>query len=42
MKLLSVIVQRGNAEMFRRSWLVIPCEQGMRYDAGFLVTGLMK
>ena len=37
MQLLSVTVQRGNAEMYRRSGLVISREQGLRYDAGFAV-----
>ena len=31
MQLLSVTVQRGNAEMYRRSGLVISREQGLRY-----------
>ena len=35
MQLLSVTVQRGNAEMYRRSGLVISQEQRLRYDAGF-------
>ena len=37
MQLLSVTVQRGNAEMYRRSGLVISREQGLRYDAAFAV-----
>ena len=41
MKLLSVTVQRGNAEMYRRSGLDISREQGLRYDAGFAVPVLM-
>ena len=35
MRLLSVTVQWGNAEMYRRSGPVISREQGLRYDAGF-------
>ena len=35
MQLLSVTVQPGNAEMYRRSDLIISREQGLRYDAGF-------
>ena len=31
MQLLSVTVQRGNAEMYRRSGLVTSREQGLRY-----------
>ena len=42
MQLLSVTVQRGNAEMYRRSGLVISREQGLRYDAGFAVPMLMS
>ena len=44
MKLLSVTVQRGNAEMYvdRRSGLIISREQGLRYDAGFAVPVLMS
>ena len=42
MQLLSVTVQRGNAEMYRRSGLVISREQGLRYDAGFAVPVLMS
>ena len=42
MQLLSVTVQRGNAEIFRRSGLVISREQGLRYDAGFAVPVLMS
>ena len=41
MQLLSVTVQRGNAEMYRRSGLVISREQGLRCDAGFAVPVLM-
>ena len=37
MQLLSVTVQRGNAEMYRRSGPVISGGQGFRYDAGFAV-----
>ena len=33
MQLLSVTVQRGNAEMYRRGGLVVSREQGLRYDA---------
>ena len=39
---LSVTVQQGNAEMYRRSGLVILREQGLRYDAGFAVPVLMS
>ena len=42
MQLLSVTVQRGNAEMYRRSGLIISREQGLRYDAGFAVPALMS
>ena len=42
MRLLSVTVQRGNAEMYRRSALVISRGQGLRYDAGFAVAVLMS
>ena len=35
------ILQRGSAEMYRRSGLVMSCEQGMRYDAGFASPVLM-
>ena len=42
MELLSVTVQRGNAEMYRRSGLVISREQGLRYDAGLAVPVLMS
>ena len=38
MHLLSVTVQRGNAEMYRRSGLII---SRLRYDAGFAVPALM-
>ena len=41
-QLLSVAVQRGNAEMYRRSGLVISRDQGLRYDAGFAVPVLMS
>ena len=34
-------VQTGNAEMYRRSGLVISREQGLRCDAGFAVPVLM-
>ena len=40
MLLLSVTVQRGNAEMYRRSGLVISWERRLRYGAGFAVQGL--
>ena len=40
--LLSVTVQRGNPEMYRRSGLIISQEQGLRYDAGFAVPVLMS
>ena len=42
MQLLSVLVQRGNAEIVRRSGLVISREQGLRYDAGVAVPVLMS
>ena len=44
MQLLSVTVQRGNAEMHHGHWsgLVISREQGLRYDAGFAVPVLMS
>ena len=42
MQLLSVTVQRGNADMYRRSGLVISREPGLRYDAGFAVPVLMS
>ena len=42
MQLLSVTVQRGNAEMYRRSGLIISREQGLRYDAGFAEPVLMS
>ena len=42
MQLLAVMVQRGNAEMYRRSWLVISREQGWCYDAGLAVPVLMS
>ena len=42
MQLLSVTVQRGDAEMHRRRGLVISREQGLRYDAGFAVPVLMS
>ena len=41
-QMLSVQVQRGNAEMYHRSGLVISREQGLRYDAGFAVPVLMS
>ena len=42
MQLLSVSVQRGNAAMHRRSGLVVSCELGMRYDAGFAIPVVMS
>ena len=42
MQMQSVKVQRGNAEMYRRSGLVISREQGLRYDVGFAVLVLMS
>ena len=42
MQLLPVTVQRGNAEMYRRTGLVILREQGLRYDAGFVLPVLMS
>ena len=42
MQLLSGTVQRGNAETFRRSGLIISREQGVRYDAGFAAPVLMS
>ena len=42
MQVLSVMVQRGNAEMYRRSGLVISREQGLRYDAGFAMPVLIS
>ena len=41
MQLLSVTVQRGNAEMYRRSGLIISRQQGLRYDAGIAVPVFM-
>ena len=41
MQLLSVMVQRWNVEMYRRSGLIISCEQGLRHDAASAVTVLM-
>ena len=40
MQLLSVTVQRGNAEMYA-GVVIISREQGLRYDAGFAVPVLM-
>ena len=34
LRVLSVSLQRGNADMYRKSGLVISREQGLRYDAG--------
>ena len=42
MQLLSVTVQWGNAEMYRRSGQVISRDQGLRYDAGLAVPVLMS
>ena len=42
MQLLLVPVQRGNAEMYRRSGLIISREQGLRFDADFAVPVLMS
>ena len=42
MQLLSVTVQRGEAEMYRRSGLFISREQGLCYDVGFAVPVLMS
>ena len=42
LQLLSVTVQRGNAEMHGRSGLVISREQGLRYDARFALPVLMS
>ena len=42
MQLLSVTEQRGNAEMYSRSGLIISREQDLRYDAGFAVPVLMS
>ena len=42
MQLLPVTVQRGNAELYRWIGLVIPREQGLRYDAAFAVPVLMS
>ena len=42
MLLQVVTAQWGNAEMYRRSGLIISREQGLRYDAGFAVPVLMS
>ena len=42
MQLLSVAVQRGDSEMYRRSGLIISRDQGLHYDAGFAVPLLMS
>ena len=42
MQLLSVTVQRGNTETYRRSGLIISREQGWRYNPGFAVPVLMS
>ena len=42
MQLLSVTVQQENAEMCRRSGLIISREQGLRYDAAFAVPVLIS
>ena len=36
-QLLSVTVQRENADMYRQSGLIISREQGLRCDSGFAV-----
>ena len=41
MQLLSVTSQRGNAEMYHRSGLIVSREQGLRCNAGFAVPVLM-
>ena len=41
MQLLSVSVQRGYAEMYRRSGLIISREQGLCYDAGYALPVMM-
>ena len=40
--LMHLPVQRGNAEMYRRSGLIVSREPGLRYDAGFAVPVLMS
>ena len=42
MQLLSVTVQRGDAEMHRRSGLVSSLGQGLRDDVGFAAPVLMS
>ena len=42
MQLLSVTVLRGNAEMYRRSGLIISREQGLHYDSGSAVPVLVS
>ena len=42
MQLLSVTVQQENAEMYRRSGLIISREQGLRCDAAFAVPVLIS
>ena len=39
---LSMTVPGGNAEMYRRSGLIILPEQGLRYDAGLAVPVLIS
>ena len=36
MRILSVSLQKGNVEMYRKSGLVISREQGLRYEAGHM------
>ena len=42
MQLLSVTVQRGDAEIYHQSGLTILQEQGLRYNAGFAMPVLMS
>ena len=42
MQLLSVTVQRGNAEMYRQSGMISSRDQGLRCDAGFAVPVMMS
>ena len=42
MQLLSVMVQRGHAEMYCRSGPIISREQGFGYDSGFAVPVLIS
>ena len=41
-QLLPVTVQRGNAEMYGRSGLIISLQQGLRYDADFAAPVLLS